>query len=65
MLECSHLDRDPPSVVLRTQEVVRWLSSSIACLDEGSPEVPTALSDTLARLLVVCAFADAARGGSD
>jgi hypothetical protein len=65
LLESSQLERDPPSVVLQTQEAVRWLSSSITCLDEGSPEVPTALSDTLARLLVVCAFADAARGGLD
>ena len=61
LLESSQLDRDPPSVVLQTQEAVRWLSSSIACLDEDSRETPAALTDTLARLLVVCVFADVAR----
>jgi hypothetical protein len=61
LLESSRLDRDPPSVVLQTQQAVRWLSSSIACLDEDSRETPAALTDTLARLLVVCVFADVAR----
>ncbi len=44
-----------------SQDAVRWLSSSIACLDEDSSETPTALADTLARLLAVCVFADTAR----
>jgi hypothetical protein len=61
LLESSQLDRDPPSVVLQTQEAVRWLSSSIVCLDEDSRETPAALTDTLARLLLVCVFADVAR----
>jgi len=61
LLESSQLDRDPPSVVLQTQEAVRWLSSSIACADGDSRETPAALTDTLARLLVVCVFADVAR----
>ena len=61
LLESSRLDHDPPSVVRETQEAVRWLSSSITCLDEDSRETPAALADTLARLLVVCVFADAAR----
>ena len=61
LLESSQLDRDPPSVVLQTQEAVRWLSSSITCLDEDSRETPAALTDTLARLLLVCVFADVAR----
>jgi hypothetical protein len=61
LLESSRLDQEPPSLVQQTQEAVRWLSSSIACLDEDSREAPAALTDTLARLLVVCAFADAAR----
>ena len=60
LLESSHLDQEPPSVVRQTQEAVRWLSSSIACLDEDSRETPAALADTLARLLVVCVFVDAA-----
>jgi hypothetical protein len=61
LLESSQLDQDPPSVVRQTQEAVRWLSSSITCLDEDSRETPAALADTLARLLVVCVFADSAR----
>ena len=61
LLESSRLDQEPPSLVRETQEAVRWLSSSIACLDEDSREAPAALTDTLARLLVVCVFADEAR----
>ena len=60
LLESSRLDQEPPSLVRETQEAVRWLSSSIACLDEDSREAPAALTDTLARLLVACVFADAA-----
>jgi hypothetical protein len=65
LLESSQLDQEPPSLVRQTQEAVRWLSSSIACLDEDSREAPAALTDTLARLLVVCVFADTARTRSD
>lgn len=65
LLEFSRLDQEPPSLVRQTQEAVRWLSSSIACLDEDSREAPAALTDTLARLLVVCVFADAARTRSE
>ncbi len=61
LLESSRVDQEPPSLVRQTQEAVRWLSSSIACLDEDSPEATAALTDTLARLLVACVFADAAR----
>jgi hypothetical protein len=60
LLECSQLDQDPPSAVRHTQEAVRWLSSSIACLDEDSREAPAAITDTLARLLAACVFAHAA-----
>ena len=60
LLESSRLDQDPPSLVRQTQEAVRWLSTSIACLDEDSPDSTAALTDTLARLLVVWVFADAA-----
>ena len=65
LLESSRLDQEPPSLVRQTQEAVRWLSSSIACLDEDSRETPAALTDTLARLLVVCVFADVARTRSE
>jgi len=60
LLESSRLDQEPPSLVRQTQEAVRWLSTSIACLEEDSREAPAAITDTLACLLVVCVFTDAA-----
>jgi hypothetical protein len=65
LLESSRLDQEPPSLVRQTQEAVRWLSSSIACLDENSREAPAAITDTLARLLVVRVFTDAACTSSE
>ncbi len=65
LLESARVDQEPPSLVRQAQEAVRWLSSSITCLDEDSPESTAALTDTLARLLVVCVFADAARPRSE
>ena len=65
LLESARVDQEPPSLVRQAQEAVRWLSSSITCLDEDSPEATAALTDTLARLLVVCVFADAARPRSE
>jgi hypothetical protein len=61
LLESSRLDQEPPSLVQHAQEAMRWLSASIACIDEDSRETTAALADTLARLLVACVFADAAR----
>jgi hypothetical protein len=65
LLESSRPDQEPPSLVRQTQEAVHWLSSSIACLDEDSPDAPAALADTLARLLVVYVFAGTARARSE
>jgi hypothetical protein len=65
LLESSRVDQEPPSLVRQTQEAVRWLSSSITCLAEDPREAPAALTDTLARLLVVCVFADAAHPRSE
>jgi hypothetical protein len=65
LLESSRLDPEPPSLVRHAQEAVRWLSGSIACLDEDSRETSAALADTLARLLVIRLFADAARTRSE
>lgn len=65
LLESSRLDQEPPSLVRQTQQAVRWLSISIAGLDEDSREAPAAITDTLARLLVVSVFADAARTSSE
>jgi hypothetical protein len=61
LLESSEPDQEPPSIVRHTQDAVRWLARSIACLDQDSRETTAALADTLTRLLVVCVFADAAR----
>ena len=61
LLESSRPDQEPPSLVQHAQKAVRWLSASIACIDEDSRETTAALADTLARLLVVHAFADTAR----
>jgi hypothetical protein len=65
LLASSRLGQEPPSLVRQTQEAVRWLSTSIACLDENSRETPAAITDTLARLLVVCEFTDAACTSSE
>jgi hypothetical protein len=65
LLESSHLDHEPPSLVRQTQEAVRWLSNSIARPDADSRDAPAALTDTLARLLIVCMFADTARPRSE
>jgi hypothetical protein len=61
LLESARLDQEPPSVVQHTQEAVHWLSSAIVDLDQDSREAPAAIADTVGRLLVVCAFAHAAR----
>jgi hypothetical protein len=65
LLESCRLDQEPPSLVQHTQEAVRWLSTSIACLDEDSRDAPAAITDTLARLLVVHVFADEACMGCE
>jgi hypothetical protein len=65
LLESSQPDHEPPPLARHTQQAVRWLSSSIARLDEDSRETSAALADTLARLLIVCVFADAARPRSE
>jgi hypothetical protein len=61
LLESVRSDREPPSVVQHTQEAVHRLASAVINLDQDSPEAPTAIADTLGRLLTVCVFADAAR----
>lgn len=56
LLESARADLEPPSAVGHAQGAVRWLSSAIVQLDEESPEVAAAISEVLARLLVVFAF---------
>ena len=65
LLQSARPDHEPPSLVGHTQDAVSWLSTTITHLDEDSTETAAALVDTLARLLVVCAFADAACTSSD
>ena len=60
LLRSARLDADPPTIVQAAQEAISWLSRAIADLDESSPEAPTSLAETLARLLVVWTFTDAA-----
>lgn len=65
VLESANLSREPPTIVRAAQEAIGHLSHAVAELDQGSPEAPTALSDTVARLLTVWVFADAARDRCD
>ena len=61
LLEHARLDREPPSVVEYAQDAIGWLARAIISLDQDSPDTPATLSDAIGRLLVVCAFANAAR----
>ena len=60
LLQSARLDIEPPTLVQITQEAISWLSRAIAEFDEGSEEAPTSLAETLARLLAVWTFTDAA-----
>jgi len=60
LLQSARLDIEPPTVVQATQESISWLSRAIAEFDEGSEEAPPSLAETLARLLAVWTFTDAA-----
>jgi hypothetical protein len=61
LLESAKANLEPPSAVQHVQDAVRWLSSAIVELDQGSPEASAAIADALARLLVVFAFTQVAR----
>jgi hypothetical protein len=60
LLRSARLDTEPPTVVQATQEAISELSRAIAELDNGAENAPTSLSETLARLLVIWTFTDAA-----
>jgi hypothetical protein len=60
LLESARADLEPPSAVHHVQDAVRWLSSAIVELDQGSPEASAAIADAIARLLVVFAFTQVA-----
>ena len=61
LLSSARLDQEPPSVVQVAQDAISWLSRSVIELDQASTEVPSALSETLGRLLAVWVFAQTAR----
>jgi hypothetical protein len=60
LLESARLDREPPTVVQTAQDAISWLSRAISELDGGSEEAPSSLAETLARLLALWIFAEAA-----
>ncbi len=60
LLESARLNDEPPTIVKHLQDAISWLSRAVVELHEDSSEAPTALAETLARLLAVWVFADAA-----
>jgi hypothetical protein len=65
LLESADPSEDPPTFVEQTQEAISWLSRAVVELGQDSAEASTALTDTLACLLTVWVFADAARDRRD
>ena len=65
LLEAARLIREPPSLVERAQEAVRWLSRAIVDLDEDSPDAAAALVDGLGRILALHVFAGIAGKPTD
>ena len=65
LLQAARLVREPPSLVERAQEAVRWLSRAIVDLDEDSPDAAAALVDGLGRILALHIFADVAGKPTD
>ena len=51
---------DPPSLIQHAQEAGRCTAIAIGALDADPASAPEAISDCLAHLLTVCAFANAA-----
>jgi hypothetical protein len=60
-LKRGSLRDEPPLVVECAQEAGRWAAIAVELAVLKPAEAPEALTDTLGRLLVVCAFVDAAR----
>ena len=65
LLESARLDREPPTGVQAAQDAISWLSRAIAELDGGSEEAPSSLAETLARLLALWIFTEAALGNCE
>ena len=60
LLSSARPETEPPTLVQVTQEAISWLSRAIAELDAGSEEAASSIAETLARLLAVWIFTDAA-----
>jgi hypothetical protein len=60
LLQSARPDTEQPTLVQATQGAISWLSRAIADLDQGSDETSTSLAETLACLLGVWTFTDAA-----
>jgi hypothetical protein len=60
LLASLRLHDDPPAVVRHAQDAISWLSRTIVNLHEDSPEAPAAFAETLARLVALWTFTDAA-----
>jgi hypothetical protein len=60
LLKAAQLGREPPTIVGQASEAVSWLSQAVVDLDGDSPEAAATPAETLARLLTVWIFADAA-----
>ena len=54
---------DPPALIDHAQQAGRYAGVAIGSLDRDAPNAPEAITDTLAHLLTVCVFADAAPAG--
>jgi hypothetical protein len=65
LLESARLNEERPTVVQHTQEAIGWLARAVVELDQNSPEASTTLTETLACLLTVWVFADAASDPRD
>jgi hypothetical protein len=59
--EAARLDHEPPSIVERAHEAVRWLSQAIVDVDQDAPEATAAIVEALGRILALSVFADVAR----
>ena len=59
-LEHAPAAADPPALIDHAQQAGRYAAVAIGSLDRDAPNAPEAITDTLAHLLIVCVFADAA-----
>jgi hypothetical protein len=56
LLSAMRLDREPPSLVEHTQDILLWVALALAELERDSPDAAAAIADALGRILVVDLF---------